>query len=135
MVYKDKDKQKEAGKERQRRYRDKAKGVTKGVTSEGVTPQGVTEQTDTLKQPSPLETVEDFTSDGAVVEPCMRPDYVCPILEDQCKPNINYGPYMTALELEAASLKANRVSKPGDEDYDGICTPEAETRENTENDS
>ena len=35
-------KQREAQKKRTRRYRDKAKGVTKGVTSEGVT-SGVTD--------------------------------------------------------------------------------------------
>ena len=38
MAYKDKDKAREASRERIRRYRDKAKGVTtEGVTSEGVT--------------------------------------------------------------------------------------------------
>lgn len=44
-MYKDKEKAKEAGKERIRRYREKLKGVTfqpKGVTSEGVTTLGVT---------------------------------------------------------------------------------------------
>ena len=47
-MYKDKDKQKEASRERSRRYREAQKGVTqdmgKGVTPEGVTAQGVTEE-------------------------------------------------------------------------------------------
>ncbi len=52
MAYKDKEKQKQASKERQRRYRALRQdgklnkvlrqGVTKGVTSEGVTSEGVT---------------------------------------------------------------------------------------------
>ena len=37
MTYKDKDKQREANKERQRRYKSKQKALLKGVTSEGVT--------------------------------------------------------------------------------------------------
>jgi len=39
-MYKDKEKEREAARERMKRYRQK--GVTKGVTSEGVTGQGVT---------------------------------------------------------------------------------------------
>lgn len=119
-MYKDKDKQREANRERQRRYKAKQKALL----SKGVTDKALPEQTDTLRQPSPLKDVESFASDGVVVEPCMRPDYVCPIPEDRRKPGINYGLYMTALELEAAGLKANRVSVPGDADYNGICTPE-----------
>lgn len=34
---------------------------------------------------------------------------------------INYGPRMTAYELERAGLKANRVPIPGDDDYSGVC--------------
>ena len=49
---------------------------------------------------------------------------ICPIPKDQRKPYINYGPYMTASELAVAGKKFNRVSKPGDADYDGIVTPE-----------
>ena len=41
-MYKSKEAQKQANLERQRRYREKLKGVTEGVTSEGVTPKGVT---------------------------------------------------------------------------------------------
>lgn len=41
-MYKDREKQKEASKERMRRYRDR-QGVTKGVTTQGVTSEGVTE--------------------------------------------------------------------------------------------
>lgn len=57
------------------------------------------------------------------IEPCMRPNYVCPLPLDIRKSDINYGPYMTANQLAAAGLKANRVCVPGDEDYDGVCAP------------
>lgn len=41
-MYKDKDRQRQASKERMRRYRERAKGVTsQGVTVEGVTPDNV----------------------------------------------------------------------------------------------
>lgn len=104
MAYKDKDKQREANRERQKRRRDKIK--TEGVTKSRRDTKGVTG----------FEGVgEEYLE--SYIEPCMRPGYVCPIPEDQRKPDINYGPYMTALELEAAGLKANRVSKPGDVDY------------------
>lgn len=46
MAYKDKDKQREAQRERTRRYRAKQKGVT----SKGVTGKGVTITTETVKQ-------------------------------------------------------------------------------------
>ena len=91
-MYKDKDKQREANAERQRRY----KARHKGVTSEGVTNKAL---------------------------PC-RLVTECPIPEDQRKPYINYGPYMTAHQLSVADLKFNRVCVPGDADYNGICTPE-----------
>lgn len=42
-MYKDKEKAKQAARERQRRYRQSKKGVTKGVTSKGVTQQSVTD--------------------------------------------------------------------------------------------
>lgn len=73
-----------------------------------------------VEQTKPEHEIED-KPEQAQLEPCMRPDYVCTIPEDQRKPDVNYGPYMTASELAAAGLKANRVTKPSDEDYDGIC--------------
>lgn len=73
MPYKDKDKQREAGRLRQQRRRDKIK--SKGVTNQGVT-QGVTDV--------------EFT-----------------MLMAQADPHTKL-----------------RVSKPGDDDYDGLCTPE-----------
>ena len=63
-MYKDKDKQREANAERQRRYKAKHKALPKGVTSEGVTDKALP----SLIQPSPLEFVEDYTSDGVVLE-------------------------------------------------------------------
>jgi len=115
MAYKDKDKQREADKERQRRYRDKAKGVTKGVTSEGVT-EGVTQGV----------TVKDITLERAVgvyaIPNYGQPDCQCKHCQ-QTRNNksnliLNHGPHKTAGELGPNEL--NRVSLPGDPDYDGV---------------
>ncbi len=115
-MYKDKDKQRDADKVRQQRRRDKIKA--QGVTNTGRDGQGVTAE--------PCMSVAALSEAyvAGFVEPCMRPDYICPIPEDQHKPYINYGPYMTANELATAGLKFNRVSKPGDADYNGVCTEE-----------
>ena len=44
MAYKDKDKQKEANRLANKRYRDnKAKGITEGITNEGITMEGITQ--------------------------------------------------------------------------------------------
>lgn len=65
------------------------------IKAKGVTNQGVTQGvTDSLKQPSPLKQVDSFTSNGVV------------------------------FEVERTPKGYIRVSKPGDSDYDGICTPE-----------
>ena len=100
-MYKNKDKQREANAERQRRYKAKQKALL----SEGVTGKALPE------------------CDWPIC-PCAGVDSECPIPEDQRKPYINYGPYMTAHQLSTAGLKFNRVSKPGDADYNGICTDE-----------
>ena len=97
-MYKDKGKQKEANKERQRRYRDKQKGVT----SEGVTDKALQ--------------LEDL--------PCVIPHFGQP--DCQCRHcqnkraaggmlTINHGPLKTRAEL--ATSEVNRVSLPGDPDY------------------
>ncbi len=115
-MYKDKDKQREANRARQKRRRDKIKA--QGVTNQGVT-QGVT-----VAKPCMSVAALSEAYVAGFVESCMKPDYICPIPKDQRKPYINYGPYMTANELATAGLKFNRVSKPGDADYNGICIPE-----------
>lgn len=43
------------------------------------------------------------------------------ITMEQVNPELNYGPYLTAPQLERAGLKANRVPIPGDSDYQGVC--------------
>ena len=94
-MYKDKARQREANAERQRRYKAKQKALL----SEGVTDKAL---------PCPLVVMIESEE--------------CPIPEDQRKPHINYGPYMTAHQLATAGFQFNRVSKPGDADYNGICT-------------
>ena len=41
-MYKDKDKQRKAAREAQRRYKAKQQGITEGITSDRVLPQGIT---------------------------------------------------------------------------------------------
>ena len=99
-MYKDKEKQKQANKERQQRYRDKAKSVTPAVTpcDENVTP--------TIP--------DDWVGYGLPNCACMH-----------CQQNrrsgsrllINHGPYKN--EHELAGNEVNRVSLPGDVDYAG----------------
>jgi len=101
MAYKDKEKQKQASKERARRYRAKIKGVTP------VAPEGVT------------------------VTPCVTPKYPseyglpgCACMMCRAKRSnksnaiINHGPYKRADRLSPNEL--NRVPLPGDIDYSGI---------------
>jgi len=52
-MYKSKEAQKRANLERQRRYREKRKGVTEGVTPEGVTPESVTLSDGRIWHPDP----------------------------------------------------------------------------------
>lgn len=52
-MYKSKEAQRQANLERQRRYREKLKGVTKGVTPEGVTPESVTLSDGRIWHPDP----------------------------------------------------------------------------------
>ncbi len=87
-MYKDPDRQREADRARQKRRRDKIKA--EGVTESGRDGQGVTQGMTVLNS-----TVEGITAKGLA----------------QGIPN----PERTA--------QGNiRVSKPGDSDYDGICT-------------
>ena len=76
-MYKDKDRQREANRERQRRYKAKQKALPEGVTSEGVTGQGVTGIV--AGYPDPVFTQLLAKADPAVCRPVSKPgdaDYV-----------------------------------------------------------
>ncbi len=102
-MYKDKDKQREANAERQRRYRrgpgrrSALQGVTKGVTSEGVTDKSVTGIDKAL-----LMVRDELKQEGEFIEELVKSDV------------LNVKPERTA--------QGNiRVSKPGDADYVPQC--------------
>lgn len=143
MSYKDKDRQKEAQRERTRRYRDKQKGVT----SEGVT-QGVTSHTEKVKELLRAKgyprldvkfdktvALEAGQSRQALIEhnhPSARPDIAnygeadCECM--YCKSNranggkhiINHGPYKPFHLLGRDEF--NRVTLPGDIDFQGVSS-------------
>ena len=111
-MYKDKERQKEANRLAAQRKRDKQKAEgmteTEGVTQKGMTNQGMTQE--------------------PVVIPARPENYGQPDCEcQQCKTNrakgnrhiINHGPWRPAAELRDNEI--NRVSLPGDVDYEGAC--------------
>ena len=105
-MYKDKDKQREADRERQRRYRANRglKAYPKGVTGSGCDKQGVTDRYIGAVPGAP------------------------PILE----PNLKRGKDIKCFadlppDVQLMLKKVNYdelYHKPGDADYNGICTPE-----------
>lgn len=132
MAYKDKDKQREAGKKRVRRYRDKQKGVT----SEGVT-QGVT--SDGSVGIETLAKIDvacgDKLSHGLTMTPegpmlkvpanYGQADCRCrhcqqtKILRERGQLTLNHGARKTITEL--GDNEINRVSLPDDVDYQGVA--------------
>ncbi len=125
--------------ERQKRYRAKKRNapVTESVS---FAPHGVTRK-------SPAVTVEHERNAETVMacvrtvtgEPCTElgpidhalidgrgglsdyyanPDKYIPRSEPEL---LNWGPWMNMAQLEQAGLKANRVSIPGDWDYEGVA--------------
>lgn len=130
MPYKDKDKQKEANKLAAQRRRDK------GMTNKGMTKQGMTQD------PKVIPDVTPKAHDGSIdVRTLAQADAACgeylthglpanygqPDCEcKHCRANrahgskhtINHGPYKPFVQLKPGEV--NRVSLPGDVDYDGI---------------
>ena len=122
-MYKDREQAKQSNKERQRRYR----ALRKGVTSEGVTEQGVTIHTAGLPlEPAPvfIETPEGLVDIDKLPANYGQPDCECRhcqnIQASGSKHIINHAAYKPASELGKNEL--NRVSKPGDADYKGVCS-------------
>ena len=102
-MYKDKDKQREANAERQRRYKARHKGVTSG----GVTSGGVTDKA---------------LPDDVVTSYCEFVESILPKRDKDIKCFTDL-----PLDEQEAMLEGGLVAvtgKPGDADYNGICTPE-----------
>ena len=124
MGYKDKDKQREANPKAQAKF--KAKGITNcppsGITSEGITekvlPPGQYEVGSTIESIMP----DDYSEDLALLPADFGlPNCTC----RHCQNNrasgreliINHGAYKSRAEL--GKREVNRVSMPGDFDYEG----------------
>jgi len=145
MAYKDKAKQKEANRLAQARFKAKSKGITSG--------QGITKGITSTKRGKDIKCFEDLPPDVQETINMMsrRDGKIDPIVKaNRTAIAVNYqhlfpesyepGPMeitraeaivMTASERanykpasELGKGEFNHVSKPGDADYDGICTPE-----------
>ena len=109
-MYKDKEKAKQASKERMRRYR--AKGVTKeqgvtpkGVTSEGVTTQGVTLKGITVERAAKLYGIPNYGEPDCECMHCQQNRRTKPQLL------INHGPYKPASQSWVFHLANNEINR------------------------
>jgi len=107
MAYKDKEKQKQANREAAQRRRDKAKGMTKGMTGLGYDAPGMMQ----------AETVKRMTKPDNYGEPDCKCQHCKSVRLNGNKHTINHGPWKHANQL--ATGEYNRVSLPGDIDYKG----------------
>ena len=104
-MYKDKDKQREANRERQRRYKAKHKGVT----SEGVTDKALPDGTMTIETLAMMDAGCGDKLDHGLKR---GKDIKCITIGDQVR------------SMKAMAMLHSVTGKPGDADYNGICTPE-----------
>lgn len=148
-MYKDKDKQREAGKERARRYREShpisGKRRDEGVTSEGVTDKALPNEV--IPCDNLLKEYEDMHPGLPTCVPSLKrgkdikcfadlPSDVQQAIDEVSESNeekarrtqaaIRYQHLFPAsYDNQSFILPLNVVTgKPGDADYDGICTPE-----------
>lgn len=128
MAYKDEEKRKQADRDRQRRYRQQQKGVTKSVTLQGVTGEGVTYPDTCRYCKKPIISLGYSRKyPGACYDCSLLPH---PKTLEDLWPRYRYTPYdestyvMTAFEREhykpahkLSEGEHNPVSKPGDSHY------------------
>ena len=107
MAYKDKEQQKEANRIAAQKRRDKVKGMTADVT------EGMTNVTPNEAHVTPDTVIPDRTA--SLMDYHANPTDYIPRLEPD---KLNWGQWMTVSELERDGLKANRVTMPGDWDYE-----------------
>ncbi len=135
MAYKDQDKQREANKAANKRYRDKQKGITAdGVSREGIT--GFENVAASFNAPgfgglpvdvqSKILRISDSPDEIAGrTANALHYQRVCGVRSNT---GTDIGPFTLPVDYQSAGQlpqgEHNRVSVPGDEDYDGICTPE-----------
>ena len=134
MAYKDKDRQREAGKERQRRYKTKQKallsmGVTQGVTKDGAALPPDPDQYDlSTKRSKDIKCFADLppdvqrtidrmsTTDGKLDKNEKAKRTVAAIKYQHLFPD--------SYEPQDAVCSGVVTGKPGDADYNGVCTEE-----------
>lgn len=131
-MYKDIEKQKEANRLSAQKRRDKAKGMTQGMTNSGYDVQGMT-QLDMTKPVAfiqPLSTKAPHVMVNDLVSMVTPPPHNFGQPDCQCKHcqqnrhsknqlNINHGSYKRYDQL--APNGVNRQTLPGDVDYVGVC--------------
>ncbi len=93
--------------DRQKRYRDKKRNAQ--IVMDGVT--RVTGEPCTELTPMDLALID---KQYGLADYHANPDNYAPRAEPD---NLNWGPWMNTAQLETAGLRANRVTIPGDWDY------------------
>ena len=125
-MYKDKDKQREANRKAAKEYRDNRRKSIEGMANEGMTtapknvipvipdhPIPVIPKRGKIKSEGVTSQGVTVSGSGAPVTPKRGKDIKCLSTIDGSMPNSYY-----------AKHKAVVTGKPGDADYNGICTPE-----------
>jgi hypothetical protein len=110
MAYKDQDRQREANRRAAKKRRQKQKGMTQGMTNQGMTREKV---------------IPEAVTPVIPVRPANFGLFDCQCMH--CRQNrangsklvINHGPAKAIGKL--GPNEVNRVSLPGDVDYDGVC--------------
>ena len=127
-MYKDKYKQKEANRLAAQRRRDKAKGMTEGMTNSGYDAQGMTPGQRLVEKAGLSGSIVNVDSD-AVELPDNFGQSDCQCMHCQqnrgqgYKFTINHGTYKPDYQL--SKNEVNRVSLPGDPDYTGVSQEDA----------
>ena len=115
-MYKDKDKQREANKRIQAKRR--AKGVTQGVIESGCDKGVTVTKADSHVDASDIGVVKALHQ--AISKPKRGKDIKCITIGDQVRSMKT----MAMLHSTAAVCTGVVTGKPGDSDYNGICTEE-----------
>lgn len=121
VMYKDLDKQREANRERQRRYKAKQKALL----NEGVT-EGITFVTAEGKSVIFTEGEDDPGIDGSIdIKTLAEVDAGC---DDKLSHGLKRGKNIKAITENSVLLSKQigkiYTGKPGDADYNGVCTPD-----------
>ena len=130
MAYKNKDRQKEANRQAQARF--KAKGITEGITNQGITNQLKANQViPNMRRGKDIKCFEDLPPDvqrsidmmsevDGKIDKTIKANRTAIAISYQHSFPGRYYPVSTYHYPQDAT-----TSKPGDHDYNGVCTLEA----------